>query len=62
MNALLPAQDELDSMNYSLNLQGGTYNKAYDSRTIPTEEFYGVAAVFKDDSGNWFSLGEKPKE
>lgn len=22
----------------------------------PTEEFYGVEAMFKDDSGNWFSL------
>lgn len=25
----------------------------------PTEEFYGIEAVFKDDSGNWFSLGQK---
>ncbi len=25
----------------------------------PTEEFYGVEAIFKDNSGNWFSLGEK---
>lgn len=25
----------------------------------PTKEFYGYEAVFKDDSGNWFSLGEK---
>jgi catechol 2,3-dioxygenase-like lactoylglutathione lyase family enzyme len=25
----------------------------------PTEEFYGNEALFKDDSGNWFSLGEK---
>ena len=22
----------------------------------PTEEFYGMEAMFKDDSGNWFSL------
>jgi predicted enzyme related to lactoylglutathione lyase len=22
----------------------------------PTDEFYGVEAVFRDDSGNWFSL------
>ena len=22
----------------------------------PTEEFYGVEAIFNDDSGNWFSL------
>ncbi len=27
----------------------------------PKEEFYGIEALFKDDSGNWFSLGqEKP--
>jgi catechol 2,3-dioxygenase-like lactoylglutathione lyase family enzyme len=25
----------------------------------PKKEFYGVEALFKDDSGNWFSLGEK---
>ena len=24
----------------------------------PTKEFYGFEALFKDDSGNWFSLGE----
>jgi predicted enzyme related to lactoylglutathione lyase len=24
----------------------------------PKEEFYGVEAVFKDDSGNWFSLSQ----
>ena len=28
----------------------------------PTKEFYGLEALFKDDSGNWFSLGEKQKE
>ncbi|HUR11408.1 MAG TPA: VOC family protein [Flavitalea sp.] len=28
----------------------------------PKEEFYGVEALFKDDSGNWFSLGQKPKK
>jgi catechol 2,3-dioxygenase-like lactoylglutathione lyase family enzyme len=27
----------------------------------PTKEFYGFEALFKDDSGNWFSLGEKKK-
>ncbi|MBS1514428.1 MAG: VOC family protein [Bacteroidetes bacterium] len=27
----------------------------------PTKEFYGVAAVFVDDSGNWASLTEKKK-
>lgn len=25
----------------------------------PTREFYGYEALFVDDSGNWFSLGEK---
>ena len=24
----------------------------------PKEEFYGIEAIFKDDSGNWFSLGQ----
>jgi len=27
----------------------------------PTKEFYGYEALFKDDSGNWFSLGEKKR-
>jgi len=25
----------------------------------PTKEFYGYEAIFADDSGNWFSLGQK---
>jgi catechol 2,3-dioxygenase-like lactoylglutathione lyase family enzyme len=25
----------------------------------PTQEFYGIEALFIDDSGNWFSLGQK---
>lgn len=28
----------------------------------PTKEFYGFEALFTDDSGNWFSLGEKVKK
>lgn len=28
----------------------------------PTKEFYGFEALFKDDSGNWFSLGEKKED
>ena len=28
----------------------------------PTEEFWGWNALFKDDSGNWFSLGQKKTE
>lgn len=27
----------------------------------PTKEFYGYEALFADDSGNWFSLGERKK-
>ena len=27
----------------------------------PTKEFYGYEALFKDDSGNWFSLAQKEK-
>lgn len=25
----------------------------------PRKQFYGIEAIFKDDSGNWFSLGQK---
>ncbi|HUK89631.1 MAG TPA: VOC family protein [Blastocatellia bacterium] len=28
----------------------------------PKEEFYGTAAIFKDNSGNWFSLTERKPE
>ena len=28
----------------------------------PTKEFYGYEALFVDDSGNWFSLGQKKNE
>jgi catechol 2,3-dioxygenase-like lactoylglutathione lyase family enzyme len=27
----------------------------------PTKEFYGTEAIFKDDSGNWFSLAQLPR-
>lgn len=27
----------------------------------PKEEFYGTEAIFKDDSGNWFSLVQRKK-
>lgn len=36
-----------------LKAKGVEFSKA------PKEEFYGVEALFKDDSGNWFSLGQK---
>ena len=28
----------------------------------PKEQFYGIEALFKDNSGNWFSLTENPKD
>lgn len=41
-----------------------TYEELKDKGVVfakpPTEEVYGVAAVFRDDSGNWFSLTQKP--
>lgn len=36
-----------------LKAKGVTFKKA------PTKEFYGIEALFSDDSGNWFSLGQK---
>ena len=33
--------------------------KGVEFKKPPTKEFYGYEALFKDDSGNWFSLGEK---
>jgi len=35
--------------------------KGVEFKKEPTKEFYGVEALFKDDSGNWFSLGQKKK-
>lgn len=35
--------------------------KGVEFKKAPTKEFYGFEALFKDDSGNWFSLGEKAK-
>lgn len=34
-------------------------NKGVEFHKAPKKEFYGVEALFKDDSGNWFSLGQK---
>jgi catechol 2,3-dioxygenase-like lactoylglutathione lyase family enzyme len=28
----------------------------------PTERFYGIEALVKDNSGNWFSLVQRPKQ
>ncbi len=36
-----------------LKAKGVEFSKA------PKKEFYGIEAIFKDDSGNWFSLGQK---
>ena len=33
--------------------------KGVQFKKPPTKEFYGYEALFVDDSGNWFSLGEK---
>ena len=42
---------------------GRTYQelkaKGVEFSKPPTEEFWGWNALFKDDSGNWFSLGQK---
>ena len=48
-NDLLATYEELQS-------------KGVEFKKKPTKEFYGFEALFKDDSGNWFSLGEKNKE
>ena len=33
--------------------------KGVEFTKAPKQEFYGIEALFKDDSGNWFSLGQK---
>ena len=37
-------------------------NKGVEFTKEPTEEFYGTEALFKDDSGNWFSLVQRKKD
>ena len=32
--------------------------KGVEFKKPPTKEFYGTEALFKDDSGNWFSLSQ----
>jgi catechol 2,3-dioxygenase-like lactoylglutathione lyase family enzyme len=34
-------------------------NKGVEFLKPPTKEFYGTETVFKDDSGNWFSLQQQ---
>ena len=45
--------DDLNATYEELNAKGVEFTKT------PTQEFYGYEALFKDDSGNWFSLGQK---
>ena len=45
--------DDLNATYEELNAKGVEFTKP------PTQEFYGYEALFKDDSGNWFSLGQK---
>lgn len=33
--------------------------KGVEFRKEPKEEFYGIEAIFKDDSGNWFSMSQR---
>lgn len=33
--------------------------KGVEFKKAPKEEFYGVEAIFKDDSGNWYSLTQQ---
>ena len=33
--------------------------KGVEFKKAPTKEFYGIEALFKDDSGNWWSLGQR---
>ena len=48
--------DELRATYEELKAKGVEFTKP------PTEEFYGYEALFKDDSGNWFSLGQKKED
>lgn len=34
-------------------------SKGVEFLKAPKKELYGIEALFKDDSGNWFSLGQK---
>ena len=45
--------NDLNATYEELKTKGVTFKKP------PTKEFYGYEALFVDDSGNWFSLGQK---
>lgn len=36
--------------------------KGVEFKSEPKDEFYGTEALFKDNSGNWFSLTSHPKK
>jgi hypothetical protein len=38
----------------------GTEAKGVEFQSPPVERFYGIETVVKDDSGNWFSLCQRP--
>jgi len=44
----------------------GTYEelkaKGVEFKGPPQEQFYGIECVLKDDSGNWWSMSERPKK
>ena len=48
--------EDLNATYEELKAKGVVFSKP------PTKEFYGYEALFADDSGNWFSLGEKKKD
>ena len=45
--------NDLNATYEEMKRKGVTFKKP------PTKEFYGYEALFVDDSGNWFSLGQK---
>jgi catechol 2,3-dioxygenase-like lactoylglutathione lyase family enzyme len=51
---------------FECNNLNATYEELKEKGVVfkkpPTKEFYGYEALFLDDSGNWFSLGEKRDE
>lgn len=46
---------DIDATYTELSNKGVVFTKK------PTKEFYGIEALFKDDSGNWFSLVQRNK-
>lgn len=47
--------DDIYATYEEMKAKGVVFTKA------PTKEFYGTEAIFKDDSGNWFSLAQLPQ-